>query len=930
MSVMKILKSLSVIALIPAMIFAQGSIQGTVADANNETGLAGANIVVAGTDLGAAADGDGNFLITNVPAGDYSVKVSVIGYKLMSKNVTIVGNERIIVNFTLKTSTLQMSAVTVEGNMAQERETPVAFTNIGEAHIKNNFTVQDVPHLFANTPGIYVTSDGGAGMGDSKVMIRGFDEQRIAVMINNVPVNDPESKKVYWSNWGSLPSAAQGIQVQRGVGSSMYGSGALGGSINVVTKDAPAEKSVGLTTTLGQNGIMKYGFDFNSGLLGGKYAFISRVNYMQGNGWRNNTYYEGMQYYFSGMYFPNEKNTFKVILHGAPQFHSYSYYGMPAEDFDTYGYDFNGNPYILEEGLPDDQAARATTLMDVIFNRTEVGDSQQGGYVIGNGQASLDNNVYHKPQFEIHHKYNVSDDTKFTTTMFYSNGHGYGENLNKYYYLDRMADGSFSWDEVNDGGQYQYRSYSLHSQVGILSNLDTKIGEHKISTGVEYRYWVGRHAGEIINTFAKDNMSYYVGNTKQYFEQGELYYDYTTTKPQLTGFVHGLWKFGDLNIMTDVQVASVKYNIKEEMPNSNNYPIRYDAEAINHGGDIWTGTADWDHDGDSTTANVPVEYQLWDYERSFSYVSPKFGANYNINDNLNVFANYSLAVNEPRVKYFFNYGSPNETLEMENTKDLELGAGYTATIAGMPIDAKLNWYHIDFSNKSLQITDPTMANEPGFDYKGRRYLPIGTSVYSGTELSLNLVPMSGLSLGINYTNSSNIWGEPDDSEGSQYLYSKDDVVAGVDYTDTNDDGDWDTGEIAKHKDFAEKFGNKTEVGMPQQIFGATVNYSVAGFSIGYAMRNYSDIYVLENNSEMTVGAGEDDLYGTDDDEKSNTLPAATIMDVVLRYDLDMFKGIGLSLHMNNIMDTKYWQTGDSYGFKPGAARTLVFNAGITI
>ena len=94
------------------------------------------------------------------------------------------------------------------------------------------------------------------------------------------------------------------------------------------------------------------------------------------------------------------------------------------------------------------------------------------------------------------------------------------------------------------------------------------------------------------------------------------------------------------------------------------------------------------------------------------------------------------------------------------------------------------------------------------------------------------------------------------------------------------------------------------------------------------MRNYSDIYVLENNSEMTVGAGEDDLYGTDDDEKSNTLPAATIMDVVLRYDLDMFKGIGLSLHMNNIMDTKYWQTGDSYGFKPGAARTLVFNAGI--
>ena len=109
-----------------------------------------------------------------------------------------------------------------------------------------------------------------------------------------------------------------------------------------------------------------------------------------------------------------------------------------------------------------------------------------------------------------------------------------------------------------------------------------------------------------------------------------------------------------------------------------------------------------------------------------------------------------------------------------------------------------------------------------------RYIPIGSSIYSGTELAVNVVPFDGLKLGLNLSMSANEWGEPDDSEGSQYLYSRDDVVAGVDFDDlitedTNDDGvddagngSWDAGEVALHEDFVGKFGNKIEVGMPDR------------------------------------------------------------------------------------------------------------------
>ncbi|MFQ6674537.1 MAG: carboxypeptidase-like regulatory domain-containing protein, partial [Fidelibacterota bacterium] len=194
-----------VLTFIPMGLMAQATVTGSVTDSKSGEALAGANVMIEGTDLGAAADADGVFRVESVPAGTYSITASVIGYESSSRSVTVPSAGSVTVDFGLKVTALQLSAVTVSGNFARERETPVAFTTIGEDQIRNNFTIQDVPHLFANTPGVYVTTDGGSGMGDSKVIIRGFDEQRIAVMINNVPVNDPESKKVYWSNWGSLP-----------------------------------------------------------------------------------------------------------------------------------------------------------------------------------------------------------------------------------------------------------------------------------------------------------------------------------------------------------------------------------------------------------------------------------------------------------------------------------------------------------------------------------------------------------------------------------------------------------------------------------------------------------------------------------------------------------------------------------------------------
>ena len=52
---------------------------------------------------------------------------------------------------------------------------------------------------------------------------------------------------------------------------------------------------------------------------------------------------------------------------------------------------------------------------------------------------------------------------------------------------------------------------------------------------------------------------------------------------------------------------------------------------------------------------------------------------------------------------------------------------------------------------------------------------------------------------------------------------------------------------------------------------------------------------------------------------------------MLRLKIDeLFNGSYLSLHINNILNERYWQTGDDYGFKPGTAQTILINLGISL
>ena len=113
------------------------------------------------------------------------------------------------------TITLNLDDVEVVANRASSK-VPVAFTNVLKSDLERNNTGRDIPYLLGMTPAVVATPDAGGGMGYTSMRLRGSDNSRINVTANGIPLNDPESHRLYWVNMPDLASSLRDVQVQRG------------------------------------------------------------------------------------------------------------------------------------------------------------------------------------------------------------------------------------------------------------------------------------------------------------------------------------------------------------------------------------------------------------------------------------------------------------------------------------------------------------------------------------------------------------------------------------------------------------------------------------------------------------------------------------------------------------------------------------------
>ena len=215
-------------------------IHGKVVDENNQP-IFGVNVVLKGTVLGSATNGEGIFSISDIPFGDFTVAVYYIGYKELEFQVNLTAGDHDVGTIRLTPSALDTDPIVVTASKYEQRtqDISVSIASLGKKDLsyRNSITVGDALK--------YVS---GVNMNSTQVNIRGSSGysysvgSRVLMLLDGVPFITGDTGEI---NFESIPThLIQRVEVLKGAGSALYGSNALGGVINVITKDISTTPSL--------------------------------------------------------------------------------------------------------------------------------------------------------------------------------------------------------------------------------------------------------------------------------------------------------------------------------------------------------------------------------------------------------------------------------------------------------------------------------------------------------------------------------------------------------------------------------------------------------------------------------------------------------------------------------------------------------------
>ncbi len=209
------------------------NLQGTIAHAGEN--LAYANIQIADSELGAVTDLDGNYTINNIPFGEYTLIASMVGYQSTEQQIIVdENNATISLDFDLKPTQILIDQVVVTGTKTFKRQTqsPV-IVNIISNETLDNVQACNLSEGLKFQPGLRVETDCQT-CNYTQLRMNGLGGGYSQILINGRPIFSPLTG-LYGME--QIPAnMVERIEVVRGGGSALYGSSAIGGTVNVITK----------------------------------------------------------------------------------------------------------------------------------------------------------------------------------------------------------------------------------------------------------------------------------------------------------------------------------------------------------------------------------------------------------------------------------------------------------------------------------------------------------------------------------------------------------------------------------------------------------------------------------------------------------------------------------------------------------------------
>lgn len=208
---------------------------GDVKSAKTQEHIPYSSIMVKGTNIGTTADGSGHYKLANLPVGKCIIVAHSMGYKSQEKEVIMEKGKAVNVFFELEEDVLNLEQVVVTGTRTEHyiKDVPVR-TEIITAKAIENKNACNLYQALEGTPGIRVEQQ-CQYCNFSMVRMQGLGAEHTQVLINGQPMYSGLAG-VYGLQQLSTVDVDK-IEVVKGAGSALYGSGAVAGAINIVTKE---------------------------------------------------------------------------------------------------------------------------------------------------------------------------------------------------------------------------------------------------------------------------------------------------------------------------------------------------------------------------------------------------------------------------------------------------------------------------------------------------------------------------------------------------------------------------------------------------------------------------------------------------------------------------------------------------------------------
>lgn len=657
--------AVSIMALGTAL---QGAtVNGIVVDPDGNP-IPGVNVTIDGDRVGAVAGDNGTFQFDIDLPEAHNLTFTHVGYK--PRMVKVSSDAKLLVE--LQPTVYPGQGITVTASRAEAGVSPVAFSDFTQREIERDYSIGEFPLLLETTPNLYAYADAGGGLGYSYIRIRGFDDKRVSTYINGVPLNDPEDQATYFVDLPDFAANVKDIQVQRGIGNSLYGDASFGGSVNIVSSGIEQDRSIAVSTGYGGfwsdgewvGDMEKQSFEYNSGLIEGRWNFSGRYSRQLSDGYRRESWYDGWSYYLSlSRLDPNMTTT--VNVYGGPMQMHLAYYGISREQLEQ---DRRFNPLTYD-------------------NETD---------------------NFNQPHYELHNTIKLDDKTTLNNTLFHIHGNGYYEQFKSDQTFSTYSipptevmngDGEVV-DEITSGDLVR-QQHVRKNQWGWNPRLDLTQESGELNIGGQFYYFESDHWGDV--TWAE-------GVTSQIDPQ-HMYYQYFGEKYFAAAYVNKAYHVSDkLRLNGNLQFRYQTYSFDQtEMGPYAGYEFDVDWAFLSPRAGVTYTVAENTNlmFSYSLSSRAPTDYEIYDANDPFSVPSLRV-------------ENIRFGASQDDSTVIF--GDP--TMEAERVHDFELGAEYRTGTQAFGV----NLFWMEFQNEIVPFGD---LNELGLPVTTN----VDRSVHAGVELT---------------------------------------------------------------------------------------------------------------------------------------------------------------------------------------------------